>query len=193
MLCVLLGLQNISWWHSWVGVEPGQLPVKTLKTSPGVNISVVILYFRHFHYTFHSVASLMTTWKCITLATVDYRGSIVVSERSETALPLNILAVFFLWILVKQSIQADQQIFSTCAKHLASKNGGPPWVLFYAHSPWLPFHQLPRGLLRSRILFYHACLLIDNNNVHVSRSELPRLPRKTVDRRTDTHTHTHCN
>ena len=135
----------------------------------------------------------MSTWKCITLATVDYRGSIVVSERSETALPLNILAVFFLWILVKQSIQADQQIFSTCAKHLASKNGGPPWVLFYAHSPWLPFHQLPRGLLRSRILFYHACLLLDNNNVHVSRSELPRLPRKTVDRRTDTHTHTVIN
>ena len=90
------------------------------------------------------------------------------------------------------SIQTDQQIFSTRAKHLASKYSDRLRSLFDAHSPRQPsVSPASPGLLRSRILFYHACLLLHNNYVHVSHSELPRLPRKTVDRRTEGHTHAH--
>ena len=61
--------------------------------------------------------SMKSTWKCITLATVDYGSSIGCLREDQRLLFLIISAVFFLWILVKPSIQADQQIFSTRAKH----------------------------------------------------------------------------
>ena len=77
--------------------------------------------------------------------------------------------------------EADQQIFSTRAKHLASK-----YIYLYLTHTHLG-HQLPRpSLLQNLIL---PCMPPTWKYVHVSRSELPRLLRKTVDRRTRTHTH----
>ena len=56
-------------------------------------------------------------------------------RRSETALP----STNFSYILsLKPSIQADQPIFSTRAKHLASKYSDRPRSLFDAHSPRQP-------------------------------------------------------
>ena len=77
-------------------------------------------------------------------------------------------------------IQADQQIFSTRAKHLASKYSDRQGSLLDAHSPRqtsVPRPSPPQNL-------YHACLLLDNMSMFHARS-------KKNGGWTDEHTHTH--
>ena len=139
---------------------------------------------------------MKSTWKCITLATVDYGGSIVGCHRG-TALPLIISAVFFLWILVKPSIQADQQIFSTHAKHLAYKYSDRPWSLFDAHSPRQPSVSTASPAFSAPESYFpvHASYLIICPRFTLRVAAVTENNGGQTHRRKDTRTHrqTNCN
>ena len=106
-------------------------------------------------------------------------------RRSETALPLIISAVFFLWILVKPSIHTDQQIFSTRAKHLSTAIVRDLY-LTHTHLGSRPFHQLPRPSLLQNLI-YHACPLLDNMSTFHAQSCCGYREKRW----TDGHMHTH--
>ena len=74
--------------------------------------------------------------------------------------------------------------------YIASKYSDRPRSLFDAHSPRQPSVSPASPAFSAPESYFpvHASYLII---IIVSRSELPRLPRKTVDRRKDTRTHAH--
>ena len=123
---------------------------------------------------------LQIQWKCITLAN---GGSIVGCLREDQRLLF--LCLFFLWN--HQYRQTSKSSPRRRVNHLASKiiqrsSAISIWRTLSAAVRFASFS----GLLCSRILVYHACLLLDNMSTFQVQSCRGYIPRKTV----DGHTHT---
>ena len=162
---------------------------------------------RHFiqslcrHSFAHACSILVTTtakWEAITLHTLFF----VSSQRLLATLPqwrlhwTDSLGRVLLSLHRQSrsystvpSIQADHQIFSRRAKHHLQRSSGIS-IWRTLTSAAVRFTSFP-GLFRSRILFYHACLLLDNMSTFHARSCRGYREKRRTDRRKDTRTHTH--
>ena len=87
------------------------------------------------------------------------------------------------------TVPSDQQIFFTFAKHLAVYTAISIWRTLTSAGHFTSFP----GLLCSRILVYHACLLLDNMSTFHAQSCRGYWEKRWTDRRTHAHTQTDYN
>ena len=145
--------------------------VDSLRTPPGFLCRMM---------TFNRMKS---TWKCITLATVDYRGSIVgcLREDQRPAISLLLNCSYYQYRQTSKSSPHAQSI------HLSTAIV-PISIWHTLTSAAVHFTNLP-CLLRSRILFYHSCLL-DNMSTFHAQSCRGYREKRWMDGHTHAHTHT---
>ena len=95
--------------------------------------------------------------------------------------------------IVTPSIQADQQIFSTRAKHLASKCSDRPLSLFDAHSPRQPSVSPASPAFSAPESYFtmHAPYLIICPRFTLGVAAVTEKNGGQTDGRKDTRTHTH--